>query len=196
MRGGRNCALAANLHLRRPVERNVAPPAGVNHGMLPKVLAHFGLQPEKLPPLPVPARASVPDSLGQGAGESEDHKRLKEFVARNPEIIGLKGFPKGAVEHTFPSADAIDIVFRTGKRWIGVEVKGLNSGELYVGRGLYQCVKYSALMEACLKAEQKKIPVDVILVLGGALPESLRPEKDILGVECRADIAVPPDFKI
>jgi len=156
-----------------------------------RVLAHFGLTPVQLPPLLVAPPPCVPDLLGQGAGESEDHKRLKYFVARHPEVIGLKGFPKGAVEHTFPSADAIDILFTTAKKWVGVEVKGLRSGDLDIRRGLYQCVKYRALMEACLKADQKRIPVEVILVLGAALPESLLAEKDTLGIECRQSISVP-----
>lgn len=112
------------------------------------------------------------------------------------EKIGLRGFPRGTIEHIFPSADAIDILFRTDSRWVGVEVKGFRSGELDVRRGLYQCVKYSALLEACLKIERKKSSIKVILVLGGALPESLLAEKDTLGVDYRADISVPPDFKL
>jgi hypothetical protein len=161
-----------------------------------RVLAHFGLKPEQLPAFPSPPVPVVPDALGQGAGESEDHKRLKEFVARNPEAIGLKGFPKGLVEHTFPSADAIDILFATDKKWVGVEIKGVKSGELDVRRGLYQTVKYFALMEACLKAAQKRLPIEVILVLGGALPDNLRAEKDTLGVVCRESVPVPPNFTL
>ena len=161
-----------------------------------RVLHHFELKPESLPPPPASLPPSRPDSLGQGAGESEDHLRLKEFIARNPATIGLRGFPKGEVEHDFPSGDAIDILFETHKRWVGVEVKGIKSGVLDIRRGLYQAVKYTALLEACMKAEQKKIPIEVILALGGALPEGLRAEKDTLGVECRANIAVPATFKL
>jgi len=160
-----------------------------------KVLAHFGLKAELLPP-PVPPHRSTPDSLGQGAGESEEHKRLKEFVARNPAVIGLKGFPKVVVEHAFPSGDAIDILFTTSRKWVGVEVKSLKSDEMDIRRGLYQCVKYKALLEACLKAAQKRIPIEAILVLGMALPEGLQTEKNTLGIECRGGISVPVDFKL
>jgi hypothetical protein len=160
-----------------------------------KVLSHFGLQPAKIHTLPTHILPSPPDASGQGAGESEDHRRLKEFVARNPQSIGIKGFRKGSVEFTFPSADVIDILFTTDQKRVGVEVKGIRSDELDIRRGLYQCVKYRALMEACLKAEQKQMPIEVILVLGGPLPETLRAEKDTLGIDCRVRISVPPDFK-
>lgn len=159
------------------------------------VLMHFGLQPARIQTLPDPIVPSLPDALGQGAGEGEDHRRLKEFVSRNPHLIGLKGFPIGLIEHIFPSADAVDILFASDPQRVGVEVKDIKSDESDIRRGLYQCVKYRALMEACLKIEQKQIPVEVILALGGALPEALRAEKDTLGIECREGITVPADFK-
>jgi len=158
-----------------------------------RLLAHLGLKPEFLPPPPSPPPLP-PDSLGHGAGEGEDHRRLKEFVARNPEIIGLKGFPKGKIEHIFPSGDVIDILFTTNKRWVGVEVKGIKSDELDIRRGLYQAVKYTALMEACLKAEQKKLRIEVILILGAPLPKRLRRQQDMLGIECRGSISRAPLF--
>jgi hypothetical protein len=37
-----------------------------------KVLAHFGLKPESVPRLPAPQFPTVPDSLGQSAGEGPD----------------------------------------------------------------------------------------------------------------------------
>jgi len=64
----------------------------------------------------------------------------------------------------------MDILFRTDKRWVGVEVKGKRSDELDIRRGLYQAVKYAALMEACLKAEQKKLPHRSDPCLGWSLP--------------------------
>ena len=74
-------------------------------------------------------------------------------------------------------------------------MKGVTSGELDIRRGFYQSVKYTALMETCAKTEQKKIPFEVILVLGGALPVSLLAERDTLGIEYRAGVSAPPSFK-
>lgn len=159
-----------------------------------KVLAHFGLQPPQLPS-PPPTSPARPDSRGMGSGEGEDHKLLKDFIAQNPHAIGLKGFSKGKVEHTFPSQDTIDVLFAEKDRWVGVEIKGIRSDEVDIRRGLYQCVKYKALLEAVLKVEQKQIPMEVILVLGGKLPETLRPEKATLGVTCLSEVSMPPTFK-
>ena len=159
-----------------------------------RVLEHYGLQPVTLSQPPVPPKPPGQNSVGQGGGESEDHKRLKEFVALHPEIVGLRGFARGTTEHAFPSEDTIDVFFDNGKRRVGVEVKGLRSDEMDIRRGMYQCVKYRALMEACLKTEQMRIPINVILVLGRDLPVALRAEKDTLGIECIGNVSVPQDF--
>jgi hypothetical protein len=99
-----------------------------------KVLAHFGLKPAILPPTPTPMKMST--SFGAAAKETKEHYRLKEFFARNPHELGLKGFPNGVVEYAFPSADEIDVLFKTNTRWVGVEVKGCKSGDMDIRRGL------------------------------------------------------------
>ena len=47
-----------------------------------------------------------------------------------------------------PSGDTIDVLFRNGLDWIAVEVKSSLSNSLDITRGLFQCVKYRAVIEA------------------------------------------------
>lgn len=120
-----------------------------------------------------------------GVGEQEDHKNLKDYIANNPHVLGFPGFDKGDTEYCFPSADRMNVVFRSENdhRWIGVEVKGPSSGEVDIVRGLFQCVKYSALREAELKSKSKNGSTRVVLVLSGRLPAHLKGIRNLLGVE-------------
>ena len=54
------------------------------------------------------------------------------------------------LEKTLPSGDAIDVFFENSQHWVGVEVKSKISNEFDILRGLYQCVKYQAVMESYL----------------------------------------------
>ena len=81
------------------------------------------------------------------------------------------------------SADKIDVMFNNGDELVGVEVKSINSGENDLARGIYQCVKYSALIEAVQMVNQKKLKSRTILVIEGELPPDIIELKNILGVE-------------
>jgi hypothetical protein len=120
-----------------------------------------------------------------GVGECEGHRELKHFVATHPELLGIDGFGDGITEYVFPSADRIDVVFRDSKkgRWVGVEVKGPSSDDADILRGLFQCVKYSALREAELRSDSRNEDTRVILVLSNRLPHRLKQIKNLLGVE-------------
>lgn len=130
--------------------------------------------------------------LGGGGGEGEDHKKLKHFVATYPDVLHIAGLGAGNTEYIFPSADRIDVVFHgSGRvRWVGVEVKGPSSGEVDILRGLFQCVKYSALRKAELRSESKKENTEVILVLSGSLPQRLKKIKNLLGVSVVEGVVV------
>lgn len=130
------------------------------------------------------ARDIVLASSGYGGGESDDHKALKNFVARNPAAIGLgASTPFGATEYHLPSGDSIDVSFSSKSVWIAAEVKSAISAEADIVRGLFQCVKYRAVMEAVLIAESKVKHVRSILVLESDFPKALMPLKNILGIE-------------
>jgi len=153
------------------------------------VLAASNLEPAKPPVLSQPA-ASV--AYGRGGGESEQHKALKAYVAQHPELLGLKrSMGRGKVEYRFLSGDEIDVLFFTSAEWVGAEVKAGECDDAEIQRGLFQCVKYRALIEAHQKTEQRALGGVVILVLGGAFPDCLNPLRNTLGIEVVSNVVVP-----
>ena len=120
----------------------------------------------------------------RGDGEGKEHLALKEYVATNPGLFGLPAsLEPGEQEHLLPSGDSLDVFFRHRKEHIGIEVKSTTSDESDILRGLYQCVKYQAVLKARQAAKGEGQNVRTILVLGGPLPTKLIPLKNILGVE-------------
>ena len=118
-----------------------------------------------------------------GGGEGPEHKALKQFIATHPESVGIFGAKgNGEEEHLLPSEDAIDVLFRKGSEQIAVEVKSASSGEADIVRGLYQCIKYVAVLEAWQSVEQKPQNSRAILALGDPLPRSLVGLRNMLGV--------------
>ncbi len=154
-----------------------------------KVLGAFGLK--RVNSNPVVDTLIDKARSGGGVGEGEDYRKLKQYIADNPRVIGLSGFGKGDTEYCFPSADRIDVVFRKHDRWVGVEVKGPSSPDEDLLRGLFQTVKYAALREAELKAKSRMGKADVILVLSRKLPAGLKVVKNLLGVTVVDGIVAP-----
>lgn len=119
-----------------------------------------------------------------GGGESESHRVLKKFVASNPHVIGLAPtIAKGEMELPLASGDTLDVSFEAGDEWIAAEVKPLSSPIADVIRGLFQCVKYRAVMEAMQSASGKDRNARTVLVLEGALPTRLVPLRNTLGID-------------
>lgn len=144
------------------------------------VLAELGLEPAATDFTHEVAKASQ----GFGGGESPEHKRLKEFVARNPTAIGLsKTMPLGETECRLPSGDCLDVSFRSRKSWVAVEVKSRISDDADLVRGVFQCVKYQAILDAVLLSESKAIDARTVLVLEDKLPEPLQPLCNLLGID-------------
>ena len=125
-----------------------------------------------------------------GGGEGECHKNLKLYIAANPHIIGIFQKLKSSIEYPLPSGDSIDVSFENEIVWIGVEVKSIKSSDHDILRGLYQCVKYNAVMEAFLNAIGIEKDVEVILVFEGSFPEKLVPIKNALGVKVIDNISI------
>ncbi|MFM6400983.1 MAG: hypothetical protein ACKPFF_30275, partial [Planktothrix sp.] len=117
-----------------------------------------------------------------GHGESEHHKNLKEYVAKTPSCIKLpKTTKKGETEYPLPSGDSLDVSFFAQSGWVAVEVKSSISSEGDIIRGLYQCVKYQAVMNAVEISQNKLATARAVLVLGGSMPARLVPLKNLLG---------------
>lgn len=120
---------------------------------------------------------------GFGGGESERHRQFKEYVAAHPSVLGLpSGTALGRVEHPLPSGDLLDVVFQNRSDWIAAEVKSSISSKADIVRGLYQCVKYEAVMQAVEASEAREKNARAILVLESAFPRDLIALRNILGV--------------
>ncbi len=120
---------------------------------------------------------------GLGGGESQEHKRLKEFVARNPTAIGLFNITSvGETEYRLHSGDCLDISFRSNSSWVAVEVKSRVSDDADLVRGIFQCVKYQAILNAVLLSKSMTIDARVVLVLEEKLPDYLLPLCNLLRV--------------
>ncbi|MFN3779248.1 MAG: hypothetical protein ACK4SI_09665 [Brevundimonas aurantiaca] len=87
--------------------------------------------------------------FGSGGPESPEHKALKQYIVDHPEALrmGLRE-PKTRPECELLSGDRMDVEVLDGDRRIGVEVKSQRSGDLDLQRGVYQCIKYRAVMKA------------------------------------------------
>ena len=147
------------------------------------MLAEFGAQVPKgrsldelLPPVERVA-------LG-GQGESELHREFKVFVAGHPELVKVTTLTTpAAIEHCFPSSDIVDVLFTSRTTMVAVEVKSRLSAESDILRGLFQCVKYRALLDAVVAVEQQEVATRAVLALQGEFPESLRIIATTLGIE-------------
>ena len=127
--------------------------------------------------------ASATKSRGRG-GEGPDHKALKDYVAANPALVGLRqGHPVGVPEYGLASGDRVDVVFATSRLKVAVEVKSKISSDGDVSRGLFQCLKYRVVLEAQSALSKRPFDVSVVLVLGRDFPASLIPLRNSLGVE-------------
>ncbi len=146
-----------------------------------EVLKVFGLEPTIADYTPLIKKAA--DAFG-GGGESEEHKALKAYVAQNPTVIGLSAnTPVGKTEFPLPSGDSLDVSFYSKNIWVAAEVKSSISAKSDIVRGLFQCVKYQAVMDAVLLAKSRAQNARALLVLESKLPQSLISLRNMLGVE-------------
>lgn len=124
-------------------------------------------------------------------GEGKDHKALKEYIFNHPEEIGLKGVLKKEMEHLLLSADRVDVYFelKSGEH-VAVEVKPKSSPSDDILRGLYQCVKYKAILDAQDSVHGKYANNHCILVLGGKLNNDNESVRDALDIETYYDFDI------
>lgn len=123
-------------------------------------------------------------SSNLGGGESHEHKRLKDYVAKNPKVVGLPASSTfGTTEFRLPSGDSLDVSFNLAKQWLAVEVKSNLSAEPDIVRGIFQCVKYQAILDAILLSQSRTCNSRAILVLESRLPSKLKALSNLLGVE-------------
>lgn len=97
--------------------------------------------------------------------ESAAHKALKAWVAANPEWFDDYGqFGAGVNEHRLSSGDSLDAYFTNGLESLAVEVKASNASDAELMRGIYQAIKYRAVLRAERRALRKPALCDAVLV--------------------------------
>jgi hypothetical protein len=132
-----------------------------------------------------PAKETDYNSTGRGGpAESEEHKKLKAWVAADPSRIGLsKSYGAGVPEYRLMSGDEVDIMFMSRNTFRAVEVKSIRSNDDDFKRGIYQCVKYREVKTAEIKPYHSD--VEAILVVERELSSELKERAAILGVKCK-----------
>lgn len=126
-----------------------------------------------------------------GGGEGEAHQGFKGYVSRNPQLLCLpRRIGVGEVEFLLPSCDTADVLFTNGSEWVVAEVKSHLSSSTDIYRGLYQCVKYDALVKAYQKELGLSPNCRVVLVLEGKFPDSLIVLKNTLQIEVIDEITM------
>lgn len=125
---------------------------------------------------------------GKG-GEGNEHRRLKEYIYNHPKVIGLQDVVYKDIEHVLLSADRIDVYFelKSGEH-LAVEVKPSSSSQDDILRGIYQCVKYRAILDAQDYAHKERAVNKSILVLGGDLGDENEAVRAAFGLETYVDV--------
>lgn len=144
-----------------------------------EVLAELEVKPTENLVVKIIARAGR-----AGGGEGPEHLALKEHVRNNPHLVGLAhGSPLGESEVCLPSGDSVDVVYLLKRRIHAVEVKPAGAADSDIARGLFQCVKYRAVLQALAAYEHDPRNVTACLALGGQFPIQLIPLRNSLNVD-------------
>ena len=146
--------------------------------------------PEVLRALKLSAAKEIPAGLTGGStgfnprgGESKAHKDFKTWISKNPEKIGLKGQWDVEIEHLLNSGDRVDVVFTHRSKIVAVEVKSRISPVEDITRGLYQTIKYRAVLEAQEGLSSSPKSIRSILVTERQLSDDNFRIKAALGLE-------------
>ena len=134
---------------------------------------------------PLEIEGTERDGLRRGRnGEGENHKRLRLWVKDNPGLVKkrLHNF-KTKTEVELLSGDRVDVICRAKEKIVAIEVKSRDSDSADLRRGIYQCVKYRAVLSA--EHIDSAVHVSALLVSESQLPTSCRDLATRLKVEHR-----------
>ena len=122
--------------------------------------------------------------LNYGVGEGVEHKTLKEYIWKHPDSLGYDDVVLAETEHILPSGDRLDVYFELSDgTHVAIEVKPSTSPDQDITRGIFQCVKYYAVMEALRTIECKDYEIKVILVSASTFTSQNRTLANELDVE-------------
>jgi hypothetical protein len=120
-----------------------------------------------------------------GSEGSPEHRELRDFVFEHPEFLEIELVEENARwrEYALKSGDSVDVMFASESGYVGVEVKSRRSGPDDIERGLYQCVKYKAVLAAENLFYAPTKTAECVLVLESSLPDSLKRTRDKLNIK-------------
>lgn len=122
-------------------------------------------------------------SSSYGGGEGEEHKAIKEYILKNPKSVGIKNVASSEVEYKLASADRIDVCFELkDKDHIAVEVKPSTAPQDDIARGIFQCIKYKALLDAERTLVSGFYQNSTLLVLAGSMSKENKLLASELGI--------------
>ena len=134
--------------------------------------------------LPVPTQPQGTENDGirhNRKGEGPNHKALRLWVRDHPAKVrgGYANFATNT-EVVLDSADRVDVVYYGPDSTVAIEVKSSDSDDTDLRRGIFQCIKYRAVMEAMDIRQDAQ--VDTVLVTQRSLPSDLRPLLRLHGI--------------
>ena len=117
-------------------------------------------------------------------GEGENHKALRLWVKENPQEINPR-FRKvrAETEYSLLSRDRVDVVYFSKKEILAIDVKSIDSNPEDIRRGIYQCVKYRAVLDAMPIGRGRHRPVESWLVTESDIDKALKAEASKLNVK-------------
>ncbi|WP_456098622.1 hypothetical protein [Prevotella jejuni] len=118
-----------------------------------------------------------------GGGEGVEHKNLREYIFEHPESINYNNIVFKETEYILPSGDRLDVYFEfEDRKHVAIEVKPSTSPESDIIRGIFQCVKYKAVMDALKRIECQNYRIEVILLAAKKLSFQERTLAEDLGI--------------
>lgn len=145
------------------------------------ILKELGLKPAAL--TTVDHIKKIKKSVYVTGGEGKEHKALKEYISNHPESIGIHGVKFAKTEYDLLSGDRLDVYFKCKKKQhYAIEVKPKSSSEGDILRGVYQCVKYKAVMDAMRVIDNDNYENNTILVIAGEMTDFVRQVANDLNV--------------
>ena len=128
---------------------------------------------EPLPPPSTPQGSERDGIQYTRRGEGQKHRDLRFWVRDHPGAIrrSYAGF-RTATEVVLYSVDRVDVVYYGAGLTVAIEVKSSDSDESDLRRGIFQCIKYRAVMQAM--DIHSDAPIATILVTQTPLPGDLK----------------------
>ncbi|MBR5037513.1 MAG: hypothetical protein IKX65_02195 [Prevotella sp.] len=137
----------------------------------------------------MPYNGSTEESIRKGllkkdTSEGPYHKALKEHILEHPKLFSITNVKEKENEHILLSGDRLDVFFRLkDNKQVAIEVKSRISDDADILRGIFQCVKYKAVMSAECFAKGQKADVDSFLVIENEMSEDNRKTANMLSVK-------------